>query len=240
MSQKLSPEAPPRAGRGAHDLPRVSRWLAAILFPIQAVFMRLYFRVEVAGAGRIPASGPCILAPTHRSRWDGFMLYCATRRRYLYFLISHVEVVGLQGWLMRRLGGFPINTERPGPASIRSCNAMIARGEALVIFPEGDLFYYHPGEVHPLKPGVAWLALRLQRDLGASDLPIIPVRLVYGDRRLRFRSRARVEVGEPIPVSRYAGLPAKEGTAALTAALQEALGDVLNRASSFESRQDLN
>ena len=213
----------------------MSWWPAALLSPIHAAFMRGYFRVEVAGAGRIPAAGPFILAPTHRSRWDGFLLHRAVHRRHLDFLASHVEVVGLQGRLMRRVGASPINTERPGPAVIRSCNAMIARGEALVIFPEGDLFYYRPGEVHPLRPGVAWLALRFQKAPGAADLPIIPVRLVYGDRRLRFRSRARVEVGEPIPVARFADLPAKEGMAALTAALQEALGDVLNHATSAES-----
>ena len=59
---------------GTKELPYVSRWLAAILFPLHAVFMRRYFRIEVSGEGNIPESGPFILAPTHRSRWDAFML----------------------------------------------------------------------------------------------------------------------------------------------------------------------
>lgn len=234
MTPEAAPEAPRRSGSG-HDLPRVSRWLAAVLTPVHAVLMRCWYRVEVAGAGRVPASGPFLLAPTHRSRWDAFMLYRAVRRRPPYFMVSHVEMVGVQGWLMRRLGCFPINTRRPGPAAIRSCNELLERGEVLVIFPEGDLYYYGPGEVHPLKQGVAWLALRLQATLGVTDLPIVPVRLVYGGRILRPGSRARIGVGEPIPVKRYADPPAKEGMAALTAALQAALGDTLNQATSAES-----
>jgi 1-acyl-sn-glycerol-3-phosphate acyltransferase len=238
MISKIGPDAPLRRKRGEQDFPHVSRWLAAIFFAIHAAFMRRYFRIEVSGAGNIPLSGPFILAPTHRTRWDPFMLYCVVSRRLLYFMTSHDEVVGFQGWFMRRMGAFPINTQRPSPSVIRSCNELIARGDALVIFPEGNLFYYKPGEVHPLKPGVAWLALKFQKACGASDVPIIPVRLVYGDRRLRPGSRAKIVVGAPISVYQHAGLPAKEGVVALTSALQDALGDVVNRASSVESLRD--
>ena len=181
------------------------------LLPVPRGFMRRYFRIEVSGEGNIPTSGPFILAPTHRSRWDPFMLYCAVSRRILYFMTSHDEVVGLQGWIMRRMGVIPINTQRPSPSVIRSCTEMIAQGEALVIFPEGNLFYYKPGEVHPLKPGVAWLALKFHKSFDASDLPIIPVRLIYGHRRLRPGSRAKIVVGEPISVSQLAGLTRERG-----------------------------
>ncbi len=221
--------------RASNDGPQVSRWLAVVLFRLHALLMRRYFKIEVSGEHNIPSSGPFILAPLHRSRWDAFMLYCAVARRFLYFMVSHDEVVGLQGWFMRRMGGFPINTQRPSPSVIRSCRAMISRGDALVVFPEGNLFYYGPGEVHPLKPGIAWLALSFQKALIEANLVIIPVRLVYGDRRLRRGSRAKILVGEPISVSDYSALPLKEGMVALTTNLQIALGDVVNETSSAES-----
>jgi 1-acyl-sn-glycerol-3-phosphate acyltransferase len=200
--------------------------------------MRVYFRIEVSGAHHIPASGPFILAPVHRSRWDPFMVYCAVAGRILYFMTSHDEVVGLQGWVMRRVGAFAINTQRPSSSVMRRCKELICHGEALVIFPEGNLFYYAPGEVHPLKPGVAWLALNCQKELGDVDIPIIPVRLVYSERKLRPGSRARIVVGEPIAVSGFTGLPLKEGMLALTAALQSVLGEVVNQTSSAESLRE--
>ena len=222
-----------------NNRPRMSRLLASIVFPFHAVFMTRYFRVEVTGGENIPSSGAFILAPTHRSRWDPFMLYCAVKGRYLYFMTSHDEVVGLQGWLMRRMGAFPLDVRRPSPAMIRCCREMIDRGEALVIFPEGNLFYYAPGEVHPLKPGVAWLALSSQKNSELPDLPILPVRLVYGDRKLKLRSRATIQVGKPISVAAYANLPMKEGIRELTSTLQDALGDEINETSSTATIQEL-
>ena len=219
--------------------PYMSRWLAALAFPFHAAFMRRYFRIEVSGGENIPTSGPYILAPTHRSRWDPFMLYCAVRGRYLYFMTSHEEVVGLQGWFMRRMGAFPIDVRRPSPMMIRCCRVMIELGEALVIFPEGNLFYYATGEVHPLKPGVAWLALSCQKSSEWPDLPILPVRLVYEHRELRRGSRATIQVGEPISVAAYADRPMKEGVRDLTSALQEALGDEVNETSSADSLREL-
>jgi 1-acyl-sn-glycerol-3-phosphate acyltransferase len=217
----------------------MSRWLGAIAFPFHAFFMKRYFRIEVSGGENIPSSGPFIIAPTHRSRWDPFMLYCAVRGRILYFMTSHEEVVGLQGWLMRRMGAFPIDVRRPSPSMIRCCREMLELGEALVIFPEGNLFYYAPGEVHPLKPGVAWLALGCQKGSKLPDLPILPVRLVYEHRELRPGSRATIRVGEPISVAAYADLPTKEAVRELTSALQKALGDEVNETSTADSLREL-
>jgi 1-acyl-sn-glycerol-3-phosphate acyltransferase len=217
------------------DSPRVSRWLAAILFPLHAVFMRRFFRIEVTGGNAIPSSGPFILAPTHRSRWDAFFLYMAVTNRFLYFMVSHEEFVGLQGWLMRRMGALTITVHSPKPSAIRASREVIARGDVLVIFPEGNLFYYELGEVHPLKPGAAWLALQFQKSCPDIDLPIIPVRLVYGDRLLRAKSRVKVQLGEPISARDYAWLPGKEAASALTTALQAALGEAIRETSSADS-----
>jgi 1-acyl-sn-glycerol-3-phosphate acyltransferase len=189
--------------------------------------MRVYFRLEVIGREHIPQNGPVILAPTHRSRWDTLALYCGTYRP-LRFLTSHDEFAGTQNWFMRRMGAFPINTRRPTPGAMRHCRELLLGGQPLVIFPEGNLFYYPPNQVHPLKPGTAWLALDCQERLPEVTLTIVPVRLNYSDRVLRLRSRVRVEVGEPIPLKPYLDLPRKQGMARLTQDLQQALGDEVN------------
>jgi 1-acyl-sn-glycerol-3-phosphate acyltransferase len=205
----------------------VSTRLAAVLRPIHSLFMRIYFRVNVRHRERIPAEGPAILVPTHRSRWDSFALYCATGR-ILRFLASHDEFLGIQGWFMRNLGAFPVDTERPSPSVMRHCRELIEAGHALVIFPEATIYYYAPGEVHPLKAGAAWLALDAQRRDPGIPLSVVPIRLVYSDRRLKFRSRIDVDVREPIALTAYLGMPTKEAMRHLTADMQRALGDVVN------------
>ncbi len=218
---------------------RISPLLLAIFKPIHWLFMRLYFRVTVTGVEQIPIEGPVILAPTHRTRWDTFMLYHALRKapklRLLRFLTSHDEATeGFQGWVVSRFGGFPINTKRPSPSALKHCGEILLEGQVLVIFPEGDIFRIPPGEIHPIKPGLAWIALKVQEELGETPLSIIPVRLNFEHRFLKFRSRAEVEFRTPIPVSNYKNRPdltTKEAIRTLTADVQAELGEVVNPAS---------
>lgn len=205
----------------------VSRWLTTLLRPIHSLLVALYLRVEVVHPERIPRVGPVLLVPTHRSRWDAVVLYCATRR-LLRYMASHDEFIGAQGWLMRHLGTFPINTKRPSAGSLRECRRLILEGEILVIFPEGTIYYYPPHNVHPIKPGTAWLALGCQAQIPDSPFPIVPVRIVYGDRHPRFRTRVQLIVQEPIAIGPYLEMPHKAAIRQLTADLQRSLGDVVN------------
>jgi len=189
--------------------------------------MKVYFRVDVVNPERIPVTGPVLLVSTHRSRWDPVVLYSATRR-LLRYMASHDEFTGLQGWFMRHLGTFPINTSRPTPGALRECRALLLAGEALVLFPEGTIFYYPPNNIHPIKPGTAWLALDCQTRMPDTSLPIVPIRIVYSDRYPRFRTHIQILVQEPIQVDSYLGPPRKQAIRRLTADLQRALGDVVN------------
>lgn len=217
---------------------RVAFWVP-LLRPIQMLVMALYFKAKVSGRERIPRKGPVILCPTHRTRWDTIVLYSAVWGRLLRWLTSHDETMGAQGWVVRRLGAFPINTRRPTPGALKHCGELLRKGEALVIFPEGDIFRLPPGHVHPIKPGTAWLALQVQRELGETPLQIIPIRLGFGLPFVRFRCPVSVEVREPIPVSRYAKLPRDEAISSLTADLQAALGDHVDTRTKQEIEEDL-
>jgi 1-acyl-sn-glycerol-3-phosphate acyltransferase len=190
--------------------------------------MTLYFRSRVSGRDRVPREGPVIICPTHRTRWDTVVVYSVVRGRLLRWLTTHDEVTGKQGWIVRQLGAFPINTRRPTPGALRHCGQLLRAGEALVIFPEGDIFRLPPGSVHPIKPGTAWLALQVQKELGDIPLTIVPVRLGFAWRFVRFRCPVRVDVREPIRVADYADLPRDDGIARLTADLQRAMGDLVD------------
>jgi 1-acyl-sn-glycerol-3-phosphate acyltransferase len=221
-------EAPAEVPHGdANTQSRIAEWLFVVLRPIHWLFMRLYFRVIVHHPDRIPTSGPIILAPTHRSRWDPILLYCATKRR-MRFLTSHDEFFGIQGWFMRRMGAFAVNTERPAPSVLRHCRELLLHDAPLVIFPEGTIFYYPPNQVHPIKAGAAWIAIDAQRKLPGTPLHIVPIRMINSDRYLKFRSTIEIDVREPIPVSHYLDLPVKDAIQALTADLERALGDFVN------------
>jgi hypothetical protein len=54
----------------------VCHWLTPILYPLGRRFvLPFYFRqLKVTGQENIPKTGPVILAPTHRSRWDALLI----------------------------------------------------------------------------------------------------------------------------------------------------------------------
>ena len=227
----VTPGRDAEARHGAEAAPpersHVSGWLLVLLRPIHWLILHVYFRVEYVHPERIPARGPALLVPTHRSRWDPIILAGATRR-HLRFMASHDEFVGAQGWLMRRLGAFAVNTKRPTPGVLRHCRDLILAGEPLVIFAEGTIFYYPPHQVHPIKPGTAWLALECLEERHETPFPVIPVRMVYSQRRPGFRTRVEVIIQEPIALGPYLELPHREAIRRLTADLQLGLGDVVN------------
>src|SRR5262249_35457905 len=127
---------------------RLWRLARAVLRP----FVALYYHIEVRHRTRLPRDGMALITPTHRSRWDHLMVSWAIPR-LVFFLASEDDCVGVQRWLMRRLGAIPLNRERPGAGALRLCRTLLLGGHSLVIYPEGGIFRYPKGEVHPLKPG---------------------------------------------------------------------------------------
>ncbi len=205
----------------------ISPWLTSLLRPLHTSFMPTYFQLTIHGQEHIPQIGPIILAPVHRSRWDALMIHLLTPR-LPHFMTSKNEFVGAQRWFMENLGAFAINAERPNASAVRYCQELMRDQEAIVVFPEGGLHYFEPNQVYPLKPGVAWLALNCQRELPDQPVEIIPIRFIYGDKILRFRSKVTIQILPPLVVKDYLALPAKTAIAQLTADLQKALGDTVN------------
>lgn len=204
-----------------------SPWLMSLVYPLGRYgLLPSYFKsIEVTGQEHLPKSGPVILAPTHRSRWDALMVPYAAGRyvtgRDLRFMVSANEVVGLQGWLMRNTGAFPVDTERPAISSLRHGIEILHHGEVLVLFPEGNLFYER--EIQRLKPGLARLALQTEASQPGLGLKIVPIALHYEPLLPRWRCTVSVRIGAPLQVSDYEVDSVKSSAPVLTADLDKAL-----------------
>ena len=194
---------------------RVSPWLANIIYPLgQYLVLPGYFReIEVRGKEYLPHTDAVILAPTHRSRWDSLLIPYAVgpyvTGRSTRFMTSANEMKGIQGWFAQRLGGFAIDTHKPGIGSIRHSVELLHQREMLTIYPEGNLFY--DGTLHPLKKGLARIAMQavsLKPDL---DLKIIPISLNYEHPVPKFRDRVSLELGQPLQVQDYQQFSSKTG-----------------------------
>jgi 1-acyl-sn-glycerol-3-phosphate acyltransferase len=189
----------------AHRLARekgVSRWLYALVRGIVAPLFRLYFRMHVSGAEHIPADGPAVVAPNHKSFWDSFFIAVCTRR-HIRFMAKTELIEARYGRLLVRLGAFPVRRGQADEDALETARTILRQGGLLALFPEGTRVR-DPEELGHPRRGAGRLAL----DTGA---PLVPCAITGTERIFRaglpVPRRVQVAFSAPIPVSDLVATP---------------------------------
>ena len=150
-------------------------------------------------------NGSLILAPTHRSRWDGLALTLATGRRITNkdcrFMVTTPEMKGIQGWFLKRLGCFSINQASPSLFSLRYAIDLIVSQNQLVIFPEGKI-NKNRKKVN-FKQGLFRLAKIASKK--GSLVHIVPIGIAYSRINPRFRDQVALCIEKPITLDDFEG-----------------------------------
>ena len=214
-------------------------WFAQLLYGLgEKVVLPAYFsKIEVTGQENIPSNGPVILAPTHQSRWDPLLVALLGKRagRHLHFMVTADECKGIQGWLIRQVGGFPVNVRQPSVKSLRHCVQLLQAKEMLVIYPEGNIYR---DRLNPLKPGLARIALRAERSRPHLNVKIVPISLEYSQPCPCWQSWVKVRIGSSLLAADYATGSSKRQSDRLTADLQDKLVGLANAHRGNEQKAD--
>lgn len=182
------------------------------MFITQDIVLRFFFSKKkiINNNFSIPINSSIILAPTHRSRWDGLVLTMALGRRITQkdcrFMVTKSEMRGMQGWFLKRLGCFSINQLSPSLSTLRYAIDLIQKGEQLVVFPEGKINKF--GRKLVLKEGLYRLARLATKK--TDSITIIPIGIAYSKVSPKFRSQFCLSLGEPIVMTDYLNLTIKE------------------------------
>ncbi|HYU60019.1 MAG TPA: 1-acyl-sn-glycerol-3-phosphate acyltransferase [Solirubrobacterales bacterium] len=149
---------------------------------LQPLFL-LWFRLSRIGREHAKVRGPLIVAANHRSFLDPFVIAMALPWRRPMHYVAKVELFEKrwQGWVLSRLGAFPIRRGEADEDSMATARGVLERGGAVCIFPEGTRI--RTGSLSSPKRGVGRLAL----ETGASVLPVA----VHGTERVRRGWRIR-------------------------------------------------
>ena len=169
----------------------------------QDIILKIFFsKKKIINNGfSIPKNSSLILAPTHRSRWDGLVLTMAMGRRVTNkdcrFMVTKSEMRGIQGWFLKRLGCFSINKLSPSLSALRYAVNIIEKGEQLVVFPEGKINKY--GKKLILKEGLYRLARLASKK--TSSITIVPIGIAYSNVSPRFRGEFCLSFGNPMAIN---------------------------------------
>ncbi len=194
---------------------------------------RAMWRPTVRGLANVPDTGGVILASNHLSFADSVVIPCVVPRKVVFLAKSdYFTGTGVKGTASRLwfegIGMLPVDRDdsRAALTSLDTALAVLARGEAFGIYPEGTRS--RDGRIYRGRTGVAHLAL-------TAGVPVVPVGLAgteniqpVGSSRPRL-ARVSVTFGDPLDFTgRYDGVPLgrarREVTDTIMAAIQDITG----------------
>ncbi len=175
---------------------------------------------EVRGREFIPLEGGLVVASNHISFWDPPLVGCALPRE-VHFLAKE-ELFGtlVLGGLIRSLNAIPIRRGMADLSGLARAIALLRKGGALVVFPEGSRM--RDGELHPPRPGAAMMAVQ-------ADVPIVPCCVLGSNRPRRWllgREQVRIWFG---PARHWRELAGPDLDLTPGRALYHAIGEAVMR-----------
>lgn len=172
-----------------------------------AVLLRAGYRLEIEGQGLVPAEGGVLVVSNHVSFHDWLFVGVALRRPPRFVMHRHhFKYPALRAFF----GASRVIPIAPGKEdaaerdrALEAIDAALARGELVVIFPEGTMT--PDGRLSPFRPG-------LERIVARRPVPVVPIGItgLFGSffsrahgapmsgRPRRLRARVTVRIGRPI------------------------------------------
>lgn len=176
-------DPPTRMGRGY--------WIVVKFFRL---LLLAGWHLRTEGLDRLPPRGPFIMTPNHASEIDPIVLSAAMPFRVTYLAGQELDRFPLLFALIRLFNPIFVRRGMGDIGALKACLDRLARGEVLVVFPEGGVVQPGLGTLHE---GAAFLAIRAQ-------VPVVPVALLGLTKmwplsaRFPRPSRVTVRVGDAI------------------------------------------
>ena len=153
---------------------------------------KLMYRVEIEGKENIPKNNKYIACGNHLSTLDPFLV-CFTLNRPIAFMAKKELFEGnsVKTWLVKRLGAFAVNREKPELATFKTVKEIFNTSWGLGIFPQGGT--RKNKKIEDIHKGFVLFAKKFNADI----VPISICGLEEYSKKFRGRD-VKVIIGKPI------------------------------------------
>jgi len=173
------------------------------------------FRPKTIGRENIPATGPVLIAPTHRSNIDFAFTLFMTKRKTFFMSKDSLFRVPILSQFILMMGAFSVKRGSADRNSLDMAQEVLRRGEALVLYPEGTR--KEGAHVEHLHDGAMFIAAR-------TNAVVVPVGIGHTQRAMPRGAKIPRPVRVTIVIGKPISAPSSEGRVSrstLTAASEE-------------------
>ncbi len=177
------------------------RTLRAIVFWVLKPLMR----IKVSGRENEPnkGDGPIIICCNHIAASDPIAIGIALRYVQPHFMAkSSLFKNKFVGWLLRKMGAFPVNRDGNDVAALKNTLRLLKDGKCVGIFPQGTRYPGIDPATTEVKSGVGMIC-------GYSGATVIPVFIDTKDHTPKLLRRRTVVIGKPMTPEEIAYVPRK-------------------------------
>lgn len=151
------------------DLTLLQRGVWKVARVLVSGVAKVWFRYEVHGRENLPSAGAFILSPVHRSNLDTPLLPVIRRAPIRFMGKDSLWKAGrFASWFLTTMGGFPVDRDAADRAAMAAAETILARGDTLVMFPEGTRRSGPIVQAENMFDGPSFVS-------GRQQVPIVPV-----------------------------------------------------------------
>ena len=160
---------------------------------------RLLFRVRRIGKKNEPKreDGPYLVCANHQTVLDVVFLAASLKRQQPHFMAkAELFKVPVLGWLVRKLGAFPVSRGKGDVGAVKHSIALLKNGRSVGMFPQGTRCPEQDPRECKIKFGAGLIAAH-------TGVTVLPAFIKMKNQKWRFLRRVTVIVGEPIPFEKF-------------------------------------
>ncbi len=161
-----------------------------------AIYIHLFYRINVIGAENIPEGG-IIICSNHLSLNDPVLLGVGIKRHITYIAKKELFKNKFFGLILKNLTAIPIDRSTSDMSAFKTVVSRLKEGAAVGIFAQGTRV--KELDTKQAKAGVALFAYK-------AGVPIVPVCITAS---YKLFSEAYINIGKPISLEEYAGVKLK-------------------------------